>query len=220
MDSKVISFLKELKENNHREWFNENKDAYRAAREAFEGFINELIPAIRSFDPLIDMITAKDCMFRIYRDVRFSKNKEPYKTNMGAYINRGGKNSTFAGYYVHVEPGQSFLAGGMYMPPPDVLKKVREEIMYNFDEFERIITDQEFRKTFGIMDDPDKLVNPPKGFPKDFRGMEYLKLKSFAVMHKVEDVAVMSDDYLSYSVEVFKKLYPLNNFFNNIFISE
>jgi uncharacterized protein (TIGR02453 family) len=220
MDPVVLEFLSKLKDNNNREWFLEHKELYEQAKFSFEGFINELIPAIREFDPLIDMITARDCTFRIYRDVRFSKEKSPYKPNMGAYISRGGKNSRFAGYYVHVEPGQSFLAGGLYMPMPDVLKKVRDEIFYNTEEYKKVIFNPSFTKVFGVIDDPGKLVNPPKGFPKDFPDIDLLKLKSFAVMHAVNDEDVQGEGYKQYSVKIFEELYPLNNFFNRIFIEE
>lgn len=105
MEAIVFEFLRDLKTNNNREWFQANKDRYERARKAFESFINDLIPMVRTIDPLVDMITAKDCVFRIYRDVRFSADKSPYKPNMGAYIARGGKSSQMAGYYVHFEPG-------------------------------------------------------------------------------------------------------------------
>lgn len=218
MDSAILKFLGDLSQNNDRDWFNAHKGQYEHARKVFEAFINELIPAIRQFDPLIDMITAKDCMFRIYRDVRFSKEKSPYKTNMGAYITRGGKNSPFAGYYVHVEPGQSFLAGGIYMPMPDVLKKVRDEVYYNIEEYKNIILAPSFQKVFGMIDDPAKLVNPPKGYPKDFPDIDLLKLKSYAVMHYVSNEQVIDENYIAYALNIFKELNPLNNFFNRIFI--
>jgi uncharacterized protein (TIGR02453 family) len=114
MNAIIFEFLKDLKTNNNREWFQANKDRYDRAKREFESFINDLIPMIRTIDPLVDMVTAKDCVFRIYRDVRFSHDKAPYKPNMGAYIARGGKKSEMAGYYVHFEPGESMLAGGFY----------------------------------------------------------------------------------------------------------
>lgn len=218
MDTKIFQFLEELALNNDRDWFNSNKGHYLEAKEQFDSFINQLIPAIRSFDPLIDLITAKDCTFRIYRDVRFSKDKSPYKTNIGAYISRGGKSSPFAGYYVHIQPGQSFLAGGVYMPQAEVLKKIREEIYYNIEEFKAIIYDKAFVRTFDQIDDPLKLTRPPKGFPPDFQDIDLLKFKSYAVMHRVEDQVVLQENYLDYAVNIFKVLYPLNNFFNQIFI--
>ena len=218
MDPILFDFLKELKDNNNREWFQLNKDRYNEARLAFESFINELIPQIRAFDPLVDMITAKDCVFRIYRDVRFSKDKAPYKTNMGAYIARGGKGSQMAGYYVHFEPGASMLAGGLYMPQAEILKKVREEIFYQADDFKKIIYNKDFVKFFGEIDDPGKLKNPPKGYSKEFPDIELLKYRSYAVMHPVSDNVALKEGFLEYAISVLRTLYPLNDWFNRIFL--
>ena len=137
MDTSIFRFLTDLRDNNNREWFQANKERYLKAKEVFESFIDNLIPEIRKFDSSIDLITSGDCMFRIYKDIRFSKDKTPYKTNIVAYIARGGKSSPYAGYYVHAEPGQSMLAGGIYMPQPEALKRLREEIYYNVDEFKK-----------------------------------------------------------------------------------
>jgi len=218
MDKLIFTFLEELKNNNNREWFTAHKEDYLKAKESFDAFINEVIPLVREIDPQVDMVTAKDCTFRIYRDVRFSKEKSPYKTNMGAYIARGGKSSQMAGYYVHIEPGASFLAGGLYMPQPEVLKTVREEIYYHFDEFSRIIEEQKFIEAFGRIEDDQKLVNPPKGFPKDFPGIELLKYKNYAVMHYVSDQQTLDGNYAGHVRKIFERLYPLNVFFNRIFI--
>lgn len=217
MDPQLLNFLKELNASNSREWFQANKEKYQVARKSFESFVEELIPKIRAFDAQIDLITAKDCVFRIYRDVRFSPDKSPYKTNMGAYIAKGGKKSPMAGYYVHFEPGASFLAGGIYMPQPDILKKIRQEVYYQFPEFLQLISNPGFISYFGKMDDPDKLKKPPKEFPPDFPGIEWLKLKSYTVMHSVGDEKVLSKDYSGYATEVFKMLHPLNVFFNKLF---
>lgn len=217
MDRILLDFLGDLKENNNRDWFQSNKERYLAAKSVFEHFVDELIPHIRLFDPQIDLITAKDCTFRIYRDVRFSKDKSPYKPNMGAYIAKGGKSSPMSGYYVHVEPGASFLAGGIYMPQPDILKKIRQEIFYQFPEFLSIVNDPGFRGYFGIMDDEGKMKKPPKDYPADFPGIDYLKFRSFAVMHPVDDQWVLSDGYTEYAEKVFQSLYPLNAFFNRMF---
>jgi uncharacterized protein (TIGR02453 family) len=217
MDPILFEFLKELKANNDREWFQANKDRYNRARQAFESFINDLIPLIRTVDPTVDMITAKDCVFRIYRDVRFSGDKSPYKTNMGAYIARGGKSSVMAGYYVHFEPGASMLAGGLYMPPAETLKKIREEIYYQADDFKKIIYSKEFTDSFGKLDDPGKMKNPPKGYSKDFPDIELLKFRSYAAMHPVPDHIAMSEGYLNYAIKIFRNLYPLNAYFNRMF---
>jgi uncharacterized protein (TIGR02453 family) len=217
MDRQILDFLRDLKDNNNREWFQTNKHRYDAARGIFEVFVNELIPEIRSFDPGIGMITAKDCAFRIYRDVRFSTDKSPYKPNMGAYIARGGKSSAMAGYYVHIEPGASFLAGGMYMPPPDILKRIRDEIFYQPEEFKAILSDKAFGKYYsnGFMAE-DKLKKPPKGYSPDFPDIDLLKYKSYAVMHPVADQLVADPAYLGYAREAFRALYPLNTFFNGM----
>jgi len=216
MDSLLFDFLRDLKANNDREWFQANKDRYNQSRLLFESFINDLIPLIRTIDPLVDMVTAKDCVFRIYRDVRFSGDKSPYKTNMGAYIARGGKSSLMAGYYVHFEPGASMLAGGLYMPPAETLKKIREEIYYQAEDLKKIIDSKEFTDCFGKLDDPGKMKNPPKGYSRDFPDIELLKFRSYAAMHPVPDRVAMSEDYLNYSVKVFRTLYPLNEYFNRM----
>jgi uncharacterized protein (TIGR02453 family) len=214
----LFDFLNDLKANNNREWFQANKDRYNKARIEFEAFINNLIPGIRVIDPLVDMITAKDCVFRIYRDVRFSHDKSPYKTNMGAYIARGGKSSLLAGYYVHFEPDASMLAGGLYMPPPETLRKVRDEIYYQADGFKKIIYQKKFLECFGQIEDTEKMKNPPKGFSKDFPDIELLKFRNYAVMHKVPDDEALKENYLEYSLSVFSLLYPLNDWFNRILI--
>lgn len=217
MDTILFDFLRDLKTNNNREWFQANKGRYNKARAVFESFIDELIPLIRTVDPLVDMVTAKDCVFRIYRDVRFSADKAPYKTNMGAYIARGGKSSAFAGYYVHFEPGDSFLAGGLYMPPAETLKKIREDIYYQAEDFKKIIYSKEFTGCFGLLDDTGKMKNPPKGFSKEFPDINLLKFRSYAAMHHVSDQTAMSEDYLQYALNVFLTLYPLNAYFNRMF---
>ncbi len=218
MSPLIIDFLNDLKVNNNREWFQANKSRYDKAKIELEAFINNLIPRLREIDPLIDLLTAKDCVFRIYRDVRFSTDKSPYKTNMGAYIARGGKSSQLAGYYVHFEPGASMLAGGLYMPPAETLKKVRDEIYYQADDFKKIINNRKFVDCFGNIDDPGKMKNPPKGYPKDFADIDLLKYRNYAVMHSVTDEVVAKDDYIEYSLAVFKLLYPLNSWFNRILI--
>jgi uncharacterized protein (TIGR02453 family) len=218
MDRDIFEFLKELKTNNNRDWFLTNKNRYNQVRNAFESFINELIPGIRSLDPMVDMVTARDCVFRIYRDVRFSHDKSPYKANMGAYIARGGKSSPMAGYYVHFEPGASFLAGGLYMPPAETLKKVRDEIYFQAEGFKKIIYDKNFVRCFGEIDDPEKMKNPPKGYPKDLPDINLLKFRNYAVMHHVTDDLALKEDYTEYALGVFRILYPLNAWFNHVLL--
>ncbi|MBM3435001.1 MAG: DUF2461 domain-containing protein [Bacteroidetes bacterium] len=210
---KTIEFLKQLKENNNREWFDANKKLYEDAKAEFEGMVNRLIAGIRSFDPEIGKVTAKECVFRIYRDVRFSKDKSPYKTNMGAYISKGGRKGMYAGYYIHADPESPMLAGGIYMPPADVLKRVRQEIYFHSGEFKKIINGSEFRKTFKLMQD-DKLKNPPKDFPADFEDIDLLKYKSYTVLHELATGQLFKDGFAEYAAGVFKVMVPFNKFLN------
>src|SRR6218665_718121 len=163
---KPISFLKALKNNNSKEWFDANKDKYLAAKEEFEGLVDQLIKGIHKFDKQLPAdMKGKDCTFRIYKDVRFSKDKTPYKTNMGASINPGGKKSLVAGYYFHLEPGgNSFLAGGVYMPEPPVLNVVRQEIDYNPEPLLKVLKSAAFKKYFKGLDEEGQLKTAPKSF--------------------------------------------------------
>jgi uncharacterized protein (TIGR02453 family) len=209
----VLEFLDKLKVNNTREWFEANRKQYVMAKTEFEKFLNGLIPAVFSFDPEIGSLTAKDCIFRIFRDVRFSKDKSPYKTNMGGFICKGGRKGAYAGYYVHIEPGNSMLAGGIYMPPPDILKKARQEIYFNADEFKGILNAKDFKRNFKVMED-DKLIRPPKDFPADFKDIDLLKYKSYTVFHAMTDEVVMSKNLPEYIAGVFKVMHPFNRFLN------
>ena len=209
----ILDFLTTLKENNTREWFNDNRPKYELAKKEFENLLNRIIPAVYNFDPLIGTITPKQCIFRIFRDVRFSKDKSPYKTNMGGFISKGGRKGGFAGYYVHIEPGKSFIGGGMFMPPSDVLKKVRQEVFYNVEEFKKIINSSNFKKTF-VQIEGEKLKRPPKDFPADFPDIELLKYKSYVVLHELTDKKILSKNFDNYIIDVFKEMYPLNKFLN------
>ena len=212
-----MRFLREIKQNNNREWFNENKELYLSAKNEVESFVNSLIPAIMNFDKSISSPTVKDCMFRIYRDTRFSPDKTPYKPNFGAYIAKGGRNSIYSGYYVHFEYGNSFLSGGIYMPQPPVLKALRQEIFENTDEFKKIIQTKNFKKYFGEIDDEAKLTNAPKDFPKDFADIDLLKFKNYICFHPVNNKMVQSENYFDYAIEVFKAMYPFNHFLSGAF---
>ena len=210
-----INFLDELKSNNDKEWFQKHKALYDEARGEFEQFIGILIPVIRDIDPDVDAMHPKECMFRIFRDVRFSKDKSPYKTNFGAFIAKGGRKSPYAGYYIHVEPGQSFVGGGAYMPESQYLKAIRTEIYDNVDEYKTIICGTGFKKYFGGIFG-EKLKTAPKGFPKDFPDIDLLKNKHYAVACKVDDDYWFSDNLIDDLAEVFKVLFVFNKFINNV----
>lgn len=209
----IVDFLSKLEKNNNRDWFNANKNLYQTAKSDFEIFVNRLIPQIHKFDPEIGTITAKECVFRIFRDVRFSKDKSPYKTNMGGFIAKGGRKGGYAGYYLHIDMKQAFIAGGLYMPPSDILKKVRQEIMYNVDEFKSIIQSSLFQKTFGQVEG-EKLKRPPKDFPADFADIDLLKFKSYTVMHPISTKVILDQNFEDYTVNIFKEMFALNHFLN------
>jgi uncharacterized protein (TIGR02453 family) len=211
--NKTIEFLRLLKENNNREWFEANRKMYEGAQKEFGILVDGVIAGIRTFDAEIGKVTAKDCVFRIFRDVRFSKDKSPYKTNMGAFISKGGRKGMHAGYYIHADAESPMAAGGIYMPPADVLKKVRQEIYFHADEFKGIIHDTKFREMFRLMED-DKLSRPPKDFPADFGDIGLLKYKSYAVIHDISIQQFMGEGLAEHLTSVFKAMYVFNRFLN------
>ena len=212
MNAIVLSFLEQLQLNNSREWFHSNKSLYDEAKKEFEDFIDLLIPAISKFDDSVKQMRAKDCIFRIFRDVRFSKDKSPYKTNFGAFIAKGGRKNHGPGYYFHIQPGECFLAGGIWMPEPEVMKKVRQEFYYNIDELKRILNDKKFRTFFSGIDDYDRQKTAPREFPKDFPDMELLKNRSFTVSHPLDDKILLGGKLFEYTIEVFQAMKPYNAF--------
>ena len=211
----TFEFLKDIKINNNKVWFDANKKRYDEARTAFITSVEEMKTAIGSLDPDINNLTAKECIFRMNRDIRFSKDKRPYKNNMAAYFNRTGKKGTGAGYYVHVEPGQSFIAAGVWMPEGDGLSKIRQEIDYNFDEWKKIIGSASFKKQFenGI-DKSNSLIRPPKGYDEKNPALEFLKLKSFVAMKQISDVELKSKTFVNDLTKSFKTVKPLIDFIN------
>ena len=212
----TFKFLKDLKANNNREWFNDNKPKYQEAKEDFEQFVDALLVKISKFDPSIAHHKAKDCVFRIYRDVRFSKDKSPYKTNMGAHVTAAAKKSEIhsrAGYYIHIEPGGSMLAGGAYMPKGPWLKAIRQEIDYNASDFKKILKSKSFKQYFGELSG-EQLKTAPKGYPKDHPEIELLRYKSFLATHNCSDKEVVAENFLDHSAKVFKALFPFDQFLN------
>jgi uncharacterized protein (TIGR02453 family) len=216
ISKELLTFLKDLKSNNNKEWFTENKSRYELAKAEFETFITELFAQISVFDPSIGHLKAKECIFRIYRDVRFSKDKSPYKTHFGAHISIAPKKSeihTRSGYYIHIEPGNSMLAGGAYLPQGDWLKTIRQEIDYNGADLVEILQSQDFKTTFGDLEG-DKLARMPKGYLDDHPFSELLKMKSFLATHKVADSELLKSGFTDTASKVFKTLKPLGDFLN------
>lgn len=205
----TLLFLKKLKANNNRDWFEANRGSYEQAKAEFETFANALLDGVKKFDKGIDpALTAKQCMFRINRDVRFSKDKSPYKTNMGAAMAPGGRKSTTAGYYLHIEPGKSFLAGGVYMPEPPQLQAIRQEIDYNGAPLVKLLKSANFKRYFKGLDEDGKLARPPKGYDESHPLIDLLKNKHFIVSHALTDAQVTDAKAVSYIVSGMKTMHP------------
>ena len=217
LQSSTLKFLKELKKNNNKPWFDKNRKAYESAKADFAVFMQKLIDLHSKRDSSIKNLVAKDCMFRINRDIRFSKDKSPYKTNFGASINKGGRKAmNSAGYYFHLEPGSCFVGGGLYQPMPEELKKVRQEIDYNFAELKKIIGSKKFKSIYGDLDKSAEflLSRVPKGYEPGNPAAEYLRLKSYIAMIKLKDADLTSNNVLKKTVEAFEALQPLIEFIN------
>lgn len=217
ISSGSIKFLKQLSKNNNKAWFDEHRSDYEAAKADFARFIQQVIDQHGRSDSSIRNIVAKDCLFRINRDVRFSKNKAPYKTNMGASINKSGKKAEHsAGYYFHFEPGASFVGGGIWMPPADTLRKIRQEIDYNLKEFTGILGNRAFKSVYGKLDDSAefKLSRVPRGYEPDNPAAEYLKYKSYLATLPLSDEELTSKNLVAKVCKAFAALQPLLDFLN------
>ena len=215
LQTSTLRFLRSLKKNNNKSWFETNKSSYLAAKEDIGQFVQLVIDGFGKTDADIALLSPKDCTFRIYRDVRFSKNKTPYKSNMGAYFNRGGKKALTAGYYFHCEPGRNRLGGGMWMPMAPELNKIRQEIDYNFDEWTKIINRPAFKKLFpdGV-DGLESLTRPPKGYDDQNPAIEFLKMKNFIVMRTLTDAELQSKTLVKQVLKTFSVMKEFIDFLN------
>ena len=217
IDSSTLQFLKTLLKNNNRNWFTENKNLYIEAQKDVLLFVENLIEEMSKFDEEILKIDAKKSLFRIYRDVRFSKDKSPYKTNFGAGLGMG-KGTRITGYYLHIEPGKTFLAGGVYQPEPSVLKEIRKEISMSGNEFLKILEQKDFRNNFRGLSVENKLQRVPAGFEKDDPMSEYLKLKNFIVVHPISDASLLKENAAKDFAKIFESIKPLNDFLESPFL--
>ncbi|MCD8289650.1 MAG: DUF2461 domain-containing protein [Prevotella sp.] len=235
MDSKLIlSFLHDIAENNNREWFRANKQRYDAARAELSKMTQELILRIGEFDSDVLRLTPKDCMFGFYRDIRFSPDKSPYKRNFGTYICRAGKKSLQGGYYVHFQPDSCFLAAGSYWLPTNILTACRNEIMANIDLWRSIVESPKFVEYFGRAGEfaapqfikysemsakgfgISYLKTCPKGFPKDYEFIDYLRMKEYCCWHRVPDDFYEQDDWMDRAMELFRTAKPAMDFMNSV----
>lgn len=209
----VLAFLKNLSENNNKDWFEQNKKEYEVAKKEQERFVTEMLNELAVREEGFAGQKAKDCIFRIFRDVRFSKDKTPYKTNFGTVFSKGGKKYPGAAYYVHLEPGKSFIGGGIWMPESEVLKKIRQEIDYNLAPFESILAEKKFKKLFGEVDG-ERLKKAPQGYDEANPAIQYLKLKSFTVGTPISDKEVLDKNFAGKALDIFDTMKPFIDFLN------
>jgi len=210
-----FDFLKELVENNNREWFMANKERYESARENVIDFTAEWLKQMHQVDASIDeSLDAKKCVMRIYRDIRFSKDKTPYKNNFGISIPTKGLKLGRAEYYLQISPNNSFIAGGYWMPGPDHLKAIRQEIDYNADDLKKIIDESEFVSLFGDFRKQEQLKSVPREYGPHNENADLLKLKSFVAFRKLEDKELMRRNAVAEVTGICAKIHPLNVFLN------
>ncbi len=217
LQTSTLQFLKSLAKNNNKTWLDAHRNEYIAAKNDFENFVSLLIKKTKQFDDDIKELQIKDCVFRLNRDIRFSKDKTPYKINMGASINRGGKKSIYAGYYFHVEPGgKGFAGGGLWMPMSGEIKKIRQEIDYNLDEFKSVVESKSFVAEYKELENTPgvKLNNLPRGYDKENPAGEYLKFKSLIATKYLSDEDLVNNKLAEKTAKAFKALKPLIKFIN------
>ncbi len=222
LQKETLQFIKDLKANNNRDWFQANQDRYNLYKKEYKALTQAFIDEISKGDETLSQLEFKDCSFRINRDIRFSNDKSPYKTNMGIWMCEGGKNTNKAGYYVHIEPGASFIAAGIHWPDASDLKKVRREIDGFYEDLEAIVEEAEFKKLFGALDRDEKnsLKTMPKGFDKNHPAIEFLKLKSFTATAQLSDKEITDKDFVKNTSKKLLVLKPLVEFLNRALTTE
>lgn len=212
INKSTFKFLADLKKNNNREWFAEHKHEYDAAKENVVALVEEVLKHLSKTIPAFKEVNAAKSVMRIYRDVRFSKNKDPYKLNFGIPLSTKTKGVDGPGFYLHIQPGESFIGGGYWMPQAEALKMIRQEIDYNADEFKKIIGAKVFKKYYESLSEEDKLKTAPKDYPKDHPEIELLKLKSFTAFHALTDVELQEKAVSKKIADAIIALQPLISF--------
>ncbi|HEU0136520.1 MAG TPA: DUF2461 domain-containing protein [Flavobacterium sp.] len=217
-----LLFLSDLKKNNNREWFVANKKRYDAYKEEYQQLIRKFLDAMVPLDESLKHLEVKDCAFRINRDIRFTKDKTPYKAHLPIWMSTGQKNTNLAGYYLHFEKGASFIAGGVYWPDAADLKKIRKEIAFFHEDLEKVVADKKFSEEFGQLDrdETNSLKTAPKDFDKEHPAIEFLKLKCFTATQKIDDKMLADKDGVTKIANKLIALKPLNEFLNRALTSE
>jgi uncharacterized protein (TIGR02453 family) len=217
IEKQTLEFLSELKSNNNKEWFDRNRVRYERARKDYGSYVTAILEALSDFDPTIRGLGVQSCTYRINRDIRFTEDKTPYKTHLGAFIVKGGKRfgDRYAGYYIHVEPdGNSMIAGGAYMPPMPWLREIRGKIDTDGNRLIEIINDREFVDFYGSIEG-EKLKGAPRGFTTDHPHIGLLRMKSFLVTRMIPDSTIISTEGFELVIKASRLMKPLNDFLND-----
>ena len=208
----VKEFLQDLKQNNNKEWFDENRSKYEAARKTVESLATELINEVSIFDPDMIGLAGKDVVFRIFRDVRFSLDKTPYKTHFGIFIAKGGKNAGNAGYYLHLDPDETFIGAGCHLPQTEALKKIRDAIDYDATVILNYLNDPILSKKYKL--DDISLKKAPKGYEEYHENIALLKLKSHTIGTEALKIAWDKENIKKITIEIFRDLSEYVKYFN------
>jgi uncharacterized protein (TIGR02453 family) len=207
----ILLFLRQLEANNNKDWMDANRSWYQQARADFHALVTDLLQQIVEIESGMATLRPQDCIFRQNRDIRFSANKNPYKIHMAAYFAVGGKKSENPGYYLHIQPEENFVGGGIYGPSSEILKKIRQEIDYSGHELSGIVDEPGFKKRFGDIEG-EKLKTSPKGYSMDHPHIEFLRMKSFIAGHALGDKEVTASGLTTKVMESFRLMKPLNDF--------
>ncbi|MGL2966264.1 DUF2461 domain-containing protein [Flavobacterium sp. XGLA_31] len=218
----ALQFLDDLVANNNTDWMHANKKRYENYKKDYHHYIASLLAEMKPLDKSLEDLEVKDCTFRINRDIRFSKDKSPYKTNIGVWFTQNKFRKNSPGYYIHFEKGNSFIAGGVWCPEPEELKKIRKEIAFFHEDLDAIVNDQNFVKEFGTLtrDESNMLKKAPKDFDPAHSAIEFLKLKSFTASEKIDDKLFTNKDFSKIAAQKLIVLKPLNDFLNRALETE
>ena len=220
LSKESLQFIDDLTANNNRDWFLEHKKRYDKFKSDYQSLVAAFLSELKPLDASLEFLEVKNCTFRINRDIRFSKDKTPYKNHLGIWMSSGVKGSNRAGYYIHIGKNESFIAGGFYSPEADDLKKVRKEIAFFYEDLEEIVSEKSFQKIYGSLDTSNTLKNAPKDYEKDHPAIEFLKLKSFTATQKFDYNEATKDDFVKKTVAKLILLKPLNDFINRALTTE
>ncbi|WP_293893475.1 DUF2461 domain-containing protein [Flavobacterium sp.] len=222
LTKEAIQFLEDLVANNNTEWMHANKKRYESFKKDYHSYIASILGALKPLDKALEPLEVKNCTFRINRDIRFSKDKSPYKTNIGVWMSQNKNRKNAPGYYIHFEKGNSFIAGGCWCPEPNELKQIRKEIAFFNDDLEAIVNHKKFKSEFGTLtrDENNTLKKAPKDFDSDHPAIEFLKLKSFTASEKIDNKLFSDPNFSKVIAEKLIVLKPMNDFLSRALETE